>query len=381
MCEAGKTNASERLESDHDDLRAALDWLAATVPDAELELAGALRWFWFSHSHLTEGRRRLAGGPGPVPGAEGPVRAAALTALGGIAGWRGDADRGPAWTPGEGVALAGAGRCQRAGLRPSRHSADLFRRRFQPAGARCLRGESRAPAHLGHALGQLRSLAGVCQISSPRAWAAAPSHVEGSYSSSGAEHDDPRSEPLGGHFLGDCALIRGDSTTPRTCCRESLRAALHSGMPSRRASGGGVRMSAAGRGDSARGLRLVAAGLCHVGSGRWRPRGAVSVGILNRYVGGAHASGSAQGRRCERVTQYGRRRGDARPRLCFCRPGIPHLKREGPAAGAGPPAHWVKDQRLRDQRAARSFTRRRPRHWGEGAPELSRILSYASTPR
>ena len=35
---------------------------------------------------------------------EGSVRAAALTAVGGIAGWQGDADRGPAWLS-EGIAL------------------------------------------------------------------------------------------------------------------------------------------------------------------------------------------------------------------------------------------------------------------------------------
>ena len=49
-----------RLELDHDDLRAALDWLAESDPDRALELAGALGWFWLSHGHLTEGRDRLA---------------------------------------------------------------------------------------------------------------------------------------------------------------------------------------------------------------------------------------------------------------------------------------------------------------------------------
>jgi predicted ATPase len=52
-----EAECSDRLESDHHDLRAALESLAMHDPDAELELASALAWF--SHSHLTEGRRRL----------------------------------------------------------------------------------------------------------------------------------------------------------------------------------------------------------------------------------------------------------------------------------------------------------------------------------
>ena len=97
-----KPSARSASKSDHDDLRAALEWLGAHDPDAELELAGALGWFWLSHSHLAEGRRRLTDALARSP-AEGSVRAAALTALGGLASWEGDADHGRAWI-GEGIA-------------------------------------------------------------------------------------------------------------------------------------------------------------------------------------------------------------------------------------------------------------------------------------
>ncbi len=52
-----------RLEAEHDNLRAALNWLINndTAPDIEaaLRLAGSLRWFWQMHNYLSEGRQWL----------------------------------------------------------------------------------------------------------------------------------------------------------------------------------------------------------------------------------------------------------------------------------------------------------------------------------
>jgi predicted ATPase/class 3 adenylate cyclase len=71
-----------RLEAEHDNLRAALDRLdAAGDVGRLLHLAGSLWRFWYNKSHLTEGRRRLEG----VLDADGGPTAARAKALIGVA--------------------------------------------------------------------------------------------------------------------------------------------------------------------------------------------------------------------------------------------------------------------------------------------------------
>jgi non-specific serine/threonine protein kinase len=82
----------ERLEAEHDNVRAALDH-AEMGGDVEtaLRTACAIWRFWQFRGHLGEGRSRLERLLA-LPGAKvrGPVRARALSALGGIAYWQND---------------------------------------------------------------------------------------------------------------------------------------------------------------------------------------------------------------------------------------------------------------------------------------------------
>ncbi|MGH9053141.1 MAG: tetratricopeptide repeat protein [Acidimicrobiia bacterium] len=82
----------DRLELDHDNLRAALAW-AAREHDAEfaLRLAGAVWRFWQIRGHIHEARQRfdaiLA-----MPGDHPQARAKALEGAGGLAYWQNDMD-------------------------------------------------------------------------------------------------------------------------------------------------------------------------------------------------------------------------------------------------------------------------------------------------
>jgi predicted ATPase/class 3 adenylate cyclase len=80
----------DRLEANHDDLRAALNWLlGAGEADRGLRLAGSLWRFWLSRGYLTEGRawlaRALSAGP-----ATSSAGAKALTGAGMMAHYQGD---------------------------------------------------------------------------------------------------------------------------------------------------------------------------------------------------------------------------------------------------------------------------------------------------
>jgi tetratricopeptide (TPR) repeat protein len=89
----------DRLELDHDNVRAAFGWaLEAGRADVALGLATAMWRFWQMRGHLSEGRERAERALAMEGAAEHPaLRAAAADAAGSLAYWANDAEAAGRW--------------------------------------------------------------------------------------------------------------------------------------------------------------------------------------------------------------------------------------------------------------------------------------------
>src|SRR5829696_430556 len=89
-----ETQWYERLEEEHDNIRATLSWsLEGADPELGLRLAGAIWWFWHRHGHLSEGLTWLEGGLAKEGRASAIARAKALGGIGWLAYGLGDLQR------------------------------------------------------------------------------------------------------------------------------------------------------------------------------------------------------------------------------------------------------------------------------------------------
>src|SRR5215208_6886566 len=85
----------ERLEAEHDNMRAALSWaLQRKEVEVALRLGGALWWFWSMRGYYSEGRRWLQEALAMEGRVSPEVRAMALAGAGELAEDQGDLDRG-----------------------------------------------------------------------------------------------------------------------------------------------------------------------------------------------------------------------------------------------------------------------------------------------
>ncbi len=250
---------ARRLEPEHDNLRAALDFLQDRDPFCYLQLAGALGWFWLARSHFAEGARRLEDAlASPVE--DGPLTARALTYLGSI-----DAARGQAvaalsrleqaielWhTVGDDTESAAArdelGWALYEGGGESR-PLQLFQQNLELA------------RRLGHHALVNRSLAGVCQmlVVTGQFERAEPLALE--LHASMRDSEDVVYMCAADHYLSDCAMHRRDYTLAEQHRLSALETALASANVMQQAVEIlGLALTAAGLGRDEDALRLEGA--------------------------------------------------------------------------------------------------------------------------
>ena len=281
-----ETAWAERLELDHDDLRAAFGELDA---DGALALAGALGWFWLSHGHLAEGRDRLAAAL-TASSTTGPVLARALVAAGALAARLGAVAEGRAQVD-EGIAHWSEldDRAELAAALDALGWVLIYDANEDEASLEAFERSLAVWQELGDRAGETRATVGVCQV------LVALGDVERAETLSGELLElaggEPRTEHFAYHFLADCALIRGDAAEARKRYRESLRAALPLGdLLETSFEMQGVAMAAAGEDDARLGVLLAA---CV--EALWESMGLmVSVpfwdALLERYLGPARAA-------------------------------------------------------------------------------------------
>ena len=244
--------------AEHDNIRAALDWAAISRPQAEAQLAGAIASYWQLGGRVAEARDRLAAVLGRYESRD-RIRARVLMHLGGLdfidedkalsyldealSVWRelGDA-------AGEALALEELGWTHD---QFGQHEAAQIA--FEQSLA--VRRQAGAPE-----LDGWQSLAGLCHalVASGEIEHAEPAARE--LQALGARYAARRAEQVALHFLADCPLVGGDYPEAEHRYLRALAYARTSGLPRRCVDELlGVAMSAAGRDDCARAVRLAAA--------------------------------------------------------------------------------------------------------------------------
>jgi predicted ATPase/class 3 adenylate cyclase len=250
---------AQRLEHEHDNLRAALDWFADEDPTRLLELAGALGWFWRAGSHMSEGRDRLAGAIAETE-VRDRMRARALTGAGTLAGWQGDLEQARPLLE-EAIALwRGLGDVSEEGLAYESLAWGWFFVGDDAAAREAAERSLELQRGGGNKRLVNRAQLAVCQVMVSQGDLDPAERLSREALALAEEQDDAWARHLAEHFLADCALIGGEYDVAEERYKRSLSAALALGD---RSEVGfelqGVAMSAAGRSRPRRALRLAAA--------------------------------------------------------------------------------------------------------------------------
>ena len=246
------------LDADHDNFRSALQW-ARTRPRDLLRLASALGWFWHLRSYYREGRGWLEEAVAAAPNDRSPDTARALWGLSMILNWSGDAgarqlaDRSlELWQENSeplelALALESIGYSQfMAGeYGDALRSMEDCLEQYRKFGSAKLITRGRVN------VGQMLVALGDVERTEPLARETL---------AEGRAQNEPKFIHYSLHYLGDCALWRGEPEKAVPIYCDSLRAALDYGNQMEASTEmQGIAMGLAGSGKEQEALRLYGA--------------------------------------------------------------------------------------------------------------------------
>ncbi|HEX5863996.1 MAG TPA: hypothetical protein VF014_07020, partial [Casimicrobiaceae bacterium] len=244
------------IESEHDNLRAALDRLRTIAPERFLGLAGALGWFWHLHSHFAEGRAYLAEALA-LTSARDVVRARALSAAGELAAWSGDLPSARASIDEAAALWRKAGREREIGLAQIELGWGYFYGGDDAAARHCMEDSLRIAKAVGERPFFNRARVGLLQVLVALGELDRVEPMAREALADAERQDDLRSAHFAQHFLADCALIRGEGASAVPGYRRALELAVELGDRTETAIEiQGVAMAAASVSLAARALRL-----------------------------------------------------------------------------------------------------------------------------
>jgi predicted ATPase len=195
-----------RLEAEHDNLRAALDYLQEHDSDRYLQLAGALGWFWLARSHLAEATRRLE--DALVSTAEdGPLTARALVSLGLI-----DVDETDRLSRNERAIQLWLALGNETELAVAREGLGwaLYMCGERSRARQLFEENLELARRLGHQALVNRSMAGICQLLVANGEFERAEPLARELQAATRDSEDVGCMVSGNHYLADCAMYRGD---------------------------------------------------------------------------------------------------------------------------------------------------------------------------
>jgi predicted ATPase/transcriptional regulator with XRE-family HTH domain len=216
---------ADRLEREHDNLRAALEWAAQSgAADLELRLASTLRYFWYLRGYHREGRDRLLAALTHADASRStPDRARALNAVGFLEAIQGDSAAARAHLD-EGVAL---------GRQLSDAEVVAFGLRYRGLVALAQRDDVAAATALEESLTLCRQLERPVEVAEVLMYLGDTALQQGNLDRAGQLFHEsrqllerlqkPKVLPYPVRRLGQLALLRGDHPEALQRCLESLR--------------------------------------------------------------------------------------------------------------------------------------------------------------